>query len=143
MGSKGLVPVEVKWEDGSRQINECNYLFFDSIREIDELTLELIVTEGKLQDEILVPRNDTPVEQLRLRAKPIERDVTCRSFRLIFDRRRMVFYAVLNESYGKYPESPERFTGKLFRVFSRSHLLEYTKRTTYSSDEYPGVLHLA
>ena len=28
----------------------------------------------------------------------------------------------------------------LFRVFSWSHLLEFTKRTTNTSDEYPGVL---
>jgi hypothetical protein len=52
----------------------------------------------------------------------------------------MVSYTVLNESYGRYPESPEQFSGKLFRVFVWSHLLEFTKRTTYASDEHPGVL---
>jgi hypothetical protein len=35
----------------------------------------------------------------------------------------MISWTVLNESYGKYPEPPEQFTGKLFRVFSRSHLI--------------------
>ena len=140
MRSGRFAPVEVEWEDGARQINGCEYLFIDSIRELEELTLELIVTEAKVQARSLVPRDQSPLEQLRLGAKPIERDVTCRSFRLVFDRRHMVSYTVLNESYGKYPESPEPFTGKLFRVFSWSHLLECTKRSTCASDEYPGVL---
>jgi len=52
----------------------------------------------------------------------------------------MVSYTVLNESYGTYPEPPEQFSGKLFRVFEWSHLLEFTKKTTCASDEYPGVL---
>jgi hypothetical protein len=131
---------ELDWEEGAREINECEYLYVDSIRELAELTLELIMTEAKVQAEILVPRDESPVEQLRLGARPIERDATCRSFRLIFGQRHMVSYTVLNESYGRYPESPEQFAGRLFRVFSWSHLLDFTKRTTYASDEHPGVL---
>ena len=45
---------------------------------------------------------------------------------------------MLNESFGMYPEPPEQFTGNLFRIFSRSRLLDFTKQTTYASDEYPG-----
>ena len=52
----------------------------------------------------------------------------------------MVSYSVLNESYAAYPMAPEEFTGKLFRVFTWSHLMEFTRRTTCASDEYPGVL---
>lgn len=73
-------------------------------------------------------------------ARPIEEDSTCRVFEVIFERNDIVSYTVLNESYGRYPEPPEEFTGKLFRVFSWSHLLEFTKRTTYASDDNPGVL---
>lgn len=141
MDSGGLVAIEVEWEKGASQINECGYLFADSIREIEELTLELLVSEAKPQAEIPVPENGSALERLRAGGRPIETDATCRRFRLIFDRNQMVSYTVLNESYGRYPESPEQFTGKLFRVFSWSHLLEFTKRTTYASDEYPGVLH--
>ena len=141
MRSEELAQLEPQWEDGARQINECDYLFIDSIRELEELTLELIVTEAKPQAQIFVARDESPVEQLKFGAKPIESDVTCRSFRLIFDRKHMVSYTVLNESYGKYPEPPEQFAGKLFRVFSWSHLLECTRKNTYASDAYPGVLH--
>jgi hypothetical protein len=140
MGREDPATVEVGWEDGVRQINECKYLFVDSIREIEELTLELRVTEAKPQAEILAPRDGSALEHLRVGGSPIESDPTCRSFRLIFDRNKMVSHTVLNESYGSYPESPEQFTGKLFRVFSRSHLLDFTKRTTCATDEHPGVL---
>lgn len=61
-------------------------------------------------------------------------------FPVIFDPKQMVSYTVLNETYGRYPESPEQFAGKLFRVLSWSHLLEFTKRMTYASDEHPGAL---
>jgi hypothetical protein len=135
-----LLPIELQWEEGARQINECEYLFIDSVRELEELTLELIVTEAKLQAQILVPRDEGPIEQLRSGGQPIERDLTCRSFQVIFDRRHMVSYTVLDESYGTYPESPEQFDGKLFRVFSCSHLLDFTKKHTCASDEYPGLL---
>jgi hypothetical protein len=140
MGLADTARADVNWEEGARQINECTYLLVDQIRELEELTLELTVTEAKRQAEILVPRDGSVVERLLAGASPIERDATCRTFRLIFDRNRMVSYTVLNESYGQYPEAPEQFAGKLFRVFSWSHLLEFTKRTTNASNEYPGVL---
>jgi hypothetical protein len=128
------------WEEGVRQINDCEYLFVESIRECEELTLELTVKEAKLQLQILAPRDGSVLEELRVGGRPIETDLTCRWFRLIFDGSHMVSYTVLNESYGTYPVAPEEFTGKLFRVFSWSHLLEFTKRTTCVSDEYPGAL---
>ncbi|HLH18573.1 MAG TPA: hypothetical protein VKX45_15235 [Bryobacteraceae bacterium] len=131
---------EVKWEEGARQINDCDYLYAVDIRETEELTLQLEIAEARAQDRVLAPRDDTWVEQLRLGARPIETDPTCRFFRLTFDRSHMVSYTVLNECYGIYPQPPEVFTGKLFREFSHSHLLEFTKRSTYASDEHPGVL---
>jgi hypothetical protein len=73
-------------------------------------------------------------------ARPIQQDSTCRIFEIIFERKHIISYTVLNESYERYPEPPENFTGKLFRIFSWSHLLEFTRRTTYANDQHPGVL---
>ena len=72
MCSEELPQMELGWEDGARRINECEYLYIDSVRELEELTLDLIVTETKVQARILVPRDQSPVEQLRLGATPIE-----------------------------------------------------------------------
>jgi hypothetical protein len=140
MGLREIAATEFDWLDGARQINQCEYLFAVGIREVEELELELTLVEAKPQAQIMGPRDKGIIDQLRVDGSPILRDATCRLFQLIFDRRHLVSYAVLNESYGKYPESPESFTGKLFRVFSWSNLLEFTKRTSHASDEHPGVL---
>jgi len=132
--------VEVPWEEGASLINDCTYLFAADIREIEELTLGLTIVEAKAQAPISTGEATGPFASLKVGGRPIKEDETCRLFQLLFDRNHMISYTVLNESYGKYPELPEVFTGKLFRVFSHSHLLEFTEQTTYASGGYPGVL---
>jgi hypothetical protein len=131
---------EVPWEEGARLIDECDYLFATEVREIEELTLGLMIVEAKAQSPILAADATGPLAFLKVGARPIEQDDTCRVFQVLFDRNHMISYTILNESYGKYPEPPEEFRGKLFRVFSHSHLLEFTERTTYASGGHPGVL---
>jgi hypothetical protein len=137
---EGVETTEVPWEEGARLINQCEYLFTTEIREIEGATLGLTIVEAKAQVPISTLEDSSPLATLKLGGRPIEQDDTCRVFQLRFDRNHMISYTVLNESYGKYPEPPEAFTGKLFRIFSHSHLLEFTKRTTYASDDYPGIL---
>ena len=131
---------EVPWEEGARLINECTYLYAKEIREIEELTLGLTIVEAKAQAPVLATEETGPLAFLKIGGRPIEEDETCRLFQLLFDRNHMISYTVLNESYGKYPEPPEAFTGKLFRIFSHSHLLGFTERTTYASGGYPAAL---
>src|ERR1700753_678189 len=121
---------EVAWTEGARQIDECTDLYAVSVREIEELTLEIVIEEAKTQAEIREVESHHPLELLRMGGRPIESDPTCRTFRVVFERRHMVSYTVLNESYGTYPDTPEQFSGKLFRVFACSHRLEFTKKTT-------------
>lgn len=131
---------EVQWQEGARQIDDCTYLFVENIGEIEELTLGLVVVEARVQNRAYSPVDDSPLEKIKAGAKPIETDSSCRVFELLFDRSQMVSYTVSNESYGVYPKDPEQFVGKLFRRFSWSHLLEFTKQTTIASDFYPGPL---
>jgi hypothetical protein len=138
--SKTAEMVEVSWQEGARLIDECTYLFATKVREIEELTLGLTLVEAKAQAPITATEDTGPLAALRLGGSPIEQDETCRVFELVFDRNHMVSYTVLNESYGRYPEPPEVFAGKLFRIFSRSHLLEFTERTTYASGGHPAPL---
>ncbi len=53
---------EVDWEEGARQIDDCSYLFAESIGEISELTLGLVILEAKAQDRVYSPANDSPLE---------------------------------------------------------------------------------
>src|SRR5690242_2998361 len=104
--------LEIDWQDGAQQIDDCQYLFATSISEIEELTLGLVIVEAKVQDRAYAPLNDSELERLKTGGKPIEPDPTCRVFELLFDRSHLVSYTVLNESYGLYPQEPERFVGK-------------------------------
>ena len=132
--------MEVPWEEGARLIDECGYLYATDVREIAELTLGLTIVEAKLQAPISYTEDTSLLASLKIGGRPIKEDDTCRLFQLLFDRNHMISYTVLNETYGKYPEPPEAFTGKLFRIFSRSHLLDFTERTTYASGGHPGIL---
>jgi hypothetical protein len=69
-------------------------------------------------------------------ARPIESEASSRLFEIVYDE--YISYTVSNETYGRYPEPPEVFTGKLFRIFSWSYLLEMTRMTSYASDDHPG-----
>lgn len=131
---------EVDWEEGARQIDDCTYLYAESISEIEELTLGLVVIEAKAQERAYLPVGDGTFEAIKTGGKPIEKDPTCRVFELLFDRSQIISYLVLNDLYGVYPKNPEQFAGKLFRRFVWSHLLEFTKQTTIASDFYPGPL---
>jgi hypothetical protein len=133
---------EVEWEEGARQLNECANLYAREIRPIQQLALGLIVNEAKAQPETVAPPQGAPavIAEILRDCKPIKEDPTCRVFELLFEQDAMVSYTILNETYGKYPEPPEEFTGRLFRIFSKSHLLDFTRQTTAASDEYPGVL---
>lgn len=128
------------WKNGAEEINSCDYLFVDWIGESAELTFEVLLREAKPQATITTIQSDDAVGELLLGSRPIETDESCRHFRVEFGGDIMVSYGVLNESFGKYPELPEQFTGKLFREFSRSHLLDFTRSTTIVSDRYPGKL---
>jgi hypothetical protein len=133
-------PTEIDWEEGALQIDRCTYLFAICVRELEELTLGLTIVEARAQAPIDMLETDAELQKLRLGGRPIEQDETCRVFEVVFDRRHMISYTVLNESYGRYPEAPEVFSGKLFRIFSQSHLLDFTRRTTLACDDYPGPL---
>ena len=135
---KGKVFEELLWQDGARAIDACSYFYAKDIQEIEELTLQVTIAEAKAQASLIEDEVSGPLAFLKIGGNPIEVDETCRTFQLRFDSRHMISYTVTNETYGKYPQPPETFEGNLFRVFSRSHLLEYTARTSYASDEHPG-----
>ena len=140
MTARAIKTVEGPWQEGARLIDDCAYLFATDVRELEELTLGLTIVEAKLQAPIAAADKEDPLGFLRIGARPIQEDDTCRVFEVVFDRNDLISYAVLNETYGKYPKPPEAFTGKLFRIFSHSHLLDLIERTTYASGGHPAPL---
>ncbi len=46
-------------------------------------------------------------------------------------------YAVLNESFAKVDDYEEH-KGRYFRIYSKSHFLDFLGVATFASDDYPG-----
>jgi hypothetical protein len=130
--------VGANWRDTARQLDECDSLYLRFCGELRDNKLRLVIQEAKLQAPKVLLAEPKPgiIEALFRDARPIESDSTCRVFELIYDE--YISYTISNESYSKYPEEPEIFEGKLFRIFGWSYLLEMTRRTSYAGDEHPG-----
>ena len=127
------------WHDVARELNECKYLYLRWIGEPEELRLRLVVEEARVQERPgVAPPHLPELSEILDGAKSIACDEDCRLFEIIYTY--PISYTVLNESYGRYPETPEVFNGKLFREFSWSYLLEMTRKTTYACDDHPGPL---
>ncbi len=86
---------------------------------------------------------DGPPEDIEILGKviegtrPIESGPGCRLFELVWPS--YVAYSVRNESYTSWDDA-ERWEGKLLRLYSESHFLDYVRRATFASNDYPGPM---
>jgi hypothetical protein len=113
-------------------LNACDYLFLSEIEELDHNSLRLVVREG---------RRVGPSESLQAGDAVISGgtriDVTDESaaFELIW--KKYVAYSVMNESFASVDDE-ERYEGTRFRLYSKSHFIDYVSRTSFACAEYPG-----
>ena len=112
------------------QIDSHEFLYLWEIGEPEVNVLKVVVDEAKALTDGNVEIPDTP-----FMGNPIVSDETCRRYEITFPS--YVAYAVLNESFAKVDEY-EQYTGHYFRVYSKSHFLDYLGVTTFASDDYPG-----
>jgi hypothetical protein len=119
-------------------IDECRYLYMRALHEPRDNTIRFLVEEAGLQAAKTTQGDVAPgsVAALFQDARPIESNSSSRLFEIVYDE--YISYTVSNETYSKYPQPPEAFTGNLFRIYSWSYLLEMTQKTTYASDDHPG-----
>lgn len=112
------------------QIDSHEYLYLWETGEPETNVLRVVVDEAKASDDWDVEIPKTP-----LMGRPIISDETCRRYEITFPS--YAAYAVLNESFAKVDEY-EQYTGRYFRVCSKSHFLDYLGVATFASDDYPG-----
>ena len=115
------------------EIDTCKWL-----REIGEPvdnSLRLVIEEAKAdgppEDRELLPGKI--VSGLR----SIESDRACRLFEIEWPS--YVANSVRDERFTQI-DNDEVWRGRLFCEFSKSHFLEYVKRATFASADYPGLL---
>jgi hypothetical protein len=118
--------------DAIAEINKCKYLFLSEIEELDHNGLRLVVEEGRPCGEAKPLHVGESVITGGTRIDVTEES---RAFELVWNR--YVAYSVLNESYASV-DADERYVGTRFRVYSKSHFIEYVSRASFATPEYPG-----
>jgi hypothetical protein len=121
-------------------LDSATYLYLRGLTEPRDNSLRLVVQEAVVNPGgLILPHPELPeLEELLKGASPIETTDSCRTFELTW--KRYVAYLVTEEcvgSCGQYGD--EVFTGKLFRVYKKSHFLEHLSRDTGGHTE--EVLH--
>jgi hypothetical protein len=122
-------------------LDSAKYLYLREFSEPRDNSLRLVVQEAVVNPSVTVPFSHPELPELEkiLRdGSPIESTDGCRTFELTWNS--YVAYLVTEEfvgSCGQYAD--EIYTGKLFRVYTKSHFLEHLSRDTGGHTE--AILH--
>ena len=107
-------------------LDEAEYIYLRHISEPTENSLRLVVQEATVSscESAENSASTEPFSELRKDASPIETTAGCKTFELIWDL--YVAYLVTEEVAGSAGDhQSEVYTGNTFRVYSRSHFLDY------------------
>jgi len=132
--------VKVGEDDIVALLNGAKYLFLRDISEPEENSLRLVVEEAIADHTQTISTTDpaSPFAEILKGASPVKAVEGCRRFELQWSR--YVAYLVTEEtvgSAGSYED--EVYTGKLFRVYSKSHFLDLLARDT--GGHFEPILH--
>ena len=116
---------------GLDSLNSAKHLYLRELSEPRDNSLRLVLQEAVVYRSGLVrPHAELPeLAKILKGASPIESSEDCRTFELTWNH--YVAYLVTEEcvgSCGSYND--EMFSGKLFRVYTKSHFLEHLARDT-------------
>src|ERR1700735_3064512 len=115
----------------SVEIDSCDYLFLREITELEKGELRLAVFEGRaIAESVVVNIGGTQITDLH----PVR--PTGKLFEITW--RTYITYSVRNESYCAVSKDEEIAVGKKFRIYSKSHFLDFVSRGTFATAEYPG-----
>jgi hypothetical protein len=113
------------------QLNSAHYLYLRELSEPHDNSLKLVVEEAVLNRSGLVKSELPELNAILKDASPIESMKGCKLFELYW--KRYAAYLVTEELVGSTAEAgydDERYTGRLLRVYSRSHFLDHVARDT-------------
>ncbi len=119
--------------DFFEKINNHKYLYLTEIGEPEENELRLLIEEGQVTG---------PIKNVQVGKVEIE---GCSEIKITEDScvyevhfESYIGYSVLNESFTSGDDS-ENYEGHLFRIYSRSHFIDYLKKASFADDDYPGT----
>jgi hypothetical protein len=138
-GSKGEA-LTLGEEEIISLLNQVRYLRLRQISEPEDNSLCLVVEEAIADptETVSTPDPASPFAELRKGAAPIKSVEGCRAFELQWSR--YVAYLVTEEGVGSGgSDEDEVYTGKLLRVYSKSHFLDHLARDT--GGHFEPILH--
>jgi hypothetical protein len=111
-------------------LNSVKYLFLRQLSEPRDNSLRLVVEEA-VQNGFAppVPSDNPELDEILTRTWPIESVEGCKTFELTWSR--YAAYLVTEELIGSGGrDNDETYTGKLLRVYTKSHFLDHLSRDT-------------
>jgi len=112
------------------QLDSAQYLYLRELSEPHDNSLKLVVEEAVVNRSGFV-KTDPKLEAILKGASPIESVGGCRAFELYWEH--YVAYLVTEELVGSNAGTgydDECYTGKLLRVYTKSHFLDHLARDT-------------
>ncbi len=118
----------------TQMIDSCYTIFMREISESEENVLRLVLQEAEVSPETVSHKlGGTVIDNLH----PVETTERSRTFELKW--KQYIAYSVTNESFSSPDdESNVRASGRLFRVYLKSHFLDFVSRATIANEQYPG-----
>jgi|HubBroStandDraft_4_1064222.scaffolds.fasta_scaffold289344_1 hypothetical protein len=117
------------------ELDECASLYLREISEPKQNSLRLLIEEAEVMPEEVAIRF---VGREMGTGHLVRSTANSRLFEIVWDN--YVAYSVTNESYTTRNES-EEYSGRLARLYRKSHFLDYIALATLACQEYPGPLH--
>lgn len=114
----------------SIEIDACAFLWLREMGETSRQGLRLLVEEGRASPKI----NAIDLAGVTLEAHPVK--PTGQVFEITWNS--YIAYCVRNESYCAVPADEDLAVGKRFRIYRKSHFLNFIGCATVACTEYPG-----
>jgi hypothetical protein len=125
----------------SLAIDDCKYLYLDSISEPDEGGILLVIKEasagGEVRQDVLESETIPELRAILTGCLSIEHGLGCKVFKIYWSS--YIAYAVENESYALGQPDGANGTGRLFIEYTKSAYLDYLGKTSFASPGYPGA----
>ena len=127
-------PLQILSTEAIQQLNSAKYIDLREISEPDKRVfnaMRIVVEEAVINETVKVVSDRPELENILTGAHPIESVEGCRAFSLSW--KHYLAYLVTEELVGSNASkgySDEVYSGKLLRVYTKSHFLDHVMRDT-------------
>ena len=112
------------------EINSQKNIFITNLFEPDENELEFELTIGRVSNS----KEEIIINWIDLSSSKIFYDKESPKYKVFFET--YIAYTVINESYEN--GDGKDFTGNKIRIYKNSNFLDYLKKATFATLDYPG-----